>query len=224
MASRVTGTSDAFMTDPNQYHFITTWRVEGTAGEVADVLRDPLDLVRWWPAGYLEADELAPGGSDGTGSRVRVRTKGWLPYTLDWEFVVTESCYPTRFALEARGDFVGRGVWTIEQDGAWVNVTYDWRITARRPLLRMLAPFVRPLLTANHRWAMSQGEESLRLELARRRASTAAARAAVPPPPGPITFAAVGLIGGAALLGGTVAVLVARQRRRARRRSRSPRA
>ncbi len=212
------------MSDPNQYHFVTTWRVEGTVGEVADVLRDPLDLVRWWPAVYLEAEERAPAGHDGTGRRVRLRTKGWLPYTLEWEFVVTENRYPTRFALDAHGDFVGRGVWTIEQDGAWVNATYDWHITAEKPLLRTLAPLVRPLLTANHRWAMSQGEESLRLELARRRASTAAARAAVPPPPGPITYAAVGLIGAAGLVGGTLTVLVFRQRRRAKRRAISPRA
>ena len=206
------------MSDPNQYHFITTWRVPGLAGEVADILREPLDLVRWWPAVYLEAQEIEPGGQDGIGRRISLRTKGWLPYTLVWEFVVTENRYPSRFALDAYGDFVGTGVWTIEQDGEWVKATYDWRIRAEKPLVRALAPIVRPLLEANHRWAMAQGDESLRLELARRRAATPATRAAVPPPPGPVTYAAVALLVGAALIGGTVAALIVRQRRRASRR------
>src|SRR4051812_30390539 len=98
----------------NDYHFITRWRVEGTAGEVADVLREPLSLARWWPAVYLSVEEISPPDDKGLGQRVRVRTKGFLPYTLLWEFVVTESRYPSRLALEAYGDFVGHGVWTIE--------------------------------------------------------------------------------------------------------------
>jgi len=101
-----------------------------------------------------------------------------------------------------------------------VNATYDWRITAGKPLLQTLSPLLRPLLESNHRWAMAQGEQSLRLELRRRRASDAEARRAVPPPPGPITYAAVGLLAGAAFLGGALGYLVLRiRRRRSSRRS-----
>jgi hypothetical protein len=203
----------------NDYQFLTTWRVEGTTGEVADVLRDPLDLARWWPAVYLEVEELEPPDERGLHQRVRLRTKGWLPYTLQWEMVVTESRYPDRFALQATGDFVGTGLWTLEQDGAVVNATYDWRIRADKPLLQRLGPVMRPLLEANHRWAMSQGEESLKLELLRRRASSVAALRSVPPPPGPITYAAVGLLAGTAALAGGVGYLLLRWRRRAKRRA-----
>ncbi len=79
------------------YHFTTRWRVQGTAGEVADVLRDPLDLVRWWPSVFLQADSLEGPDERGLGQRVRLRSKGWLPYTLTWELRVTESRYPERF-------------------------------------------------------------------------------------------------------------------------------
>lgn len=205
------------MSDPNDYHFVTTWRVEATRGEVADVLRDPLDLPRWWPAVYLNVEELEAAGPDGRGQRVRVRTKGWLPYTLAWEFVVVESRYPERFALEATGDFVGQGIWTLEQDGAFVNARYGWHIRAAKPLLQALAPVMRSLLAGNHRWAMSQGEESLALELLRRRAATDAARRDVPPPPGPVTYAAVGLLAGAAAIAGGIGYLIVRQVRTARR-------
>lgn len=202
------------MTDTNDYHFITTWHVEGTTGEVADVIRDPLDLVRWWPAVYLTAQELAPPDDRGLHQRVRLRTKGWLPYTLDWDLEVVESRYPEHFALTATGDFAGRGVWTIVQDGPLVAATYDWRIRAEKPLLQRLGPLMRPLLEANHRWAMAQGLESLQLELLRRRASTPEARRSVPPPPGPVTYAAVTLLAGAAVIGGGLAYLLFRRTRR----------
>jgi hypothetical protein len=201
----------------NDYRFVSRWRVEGTAGEVADILREPLSLARWWPAVYLAVDEIAAPDANGLGQRVSVLTKGFLPYTLRWEFVVTESRYPSRFALDAYGDFVGHGLWTIEQDGACVDATYDWRIRAEKPLLQMLAPFLRPLLEANHRWAMSQGEKSLALELLRRRAASTEAKRSVPPPPGPVTYAAVGLLAGAAGLGGAVGFLVFRLTRQRRR-------
>jgi hypothetical protein len=198
----------------NDYHFITHWRVEGTSGEVADVLGDPLALPRWWPAVYLEVDEIAPPGSDGLGRRVRALTKGWLPYTIRWEFETVESRYPHGFTIVANGDFEGRGVWTLEQDDAFVDVTYDWRLRAEKPLLRDLSFLLRPLFEANHRWAMAQGETSLRLELARRRATSPDARARVPSPPGPVTYAGVALLAGAAAVGGTLAFLVYRATRR----------
>ncbi len=197
----------------NRYHFITHWRVEGTCGEVADVIGDVSSLARWWPSVYLDVEQIAPPDANGLGRRVRLHTKGWLPYTLDWESVVVETKYPYGFTIEALGDFVGRGVWTFAQDGGFVNITYDWRIRAEKPLLKALTPLLRPVFGANHRWAMAQGEESLKLELARRRAFNDAARAAIPAPPGPVTYAAAALVGGAAVIGGTLAVLLWRARR-----------
>ncbi len=203
----------------NAYHFITRWRVDGTCGEVADVIGDPVALTRWWPSVYLDVESLAPPDARGIGRHVRLLTKGWLPYTLQWEFVVTESRYPSGFTIEAFGDFVGRGIWTFAQNGPTVEIVYDWKVTAEKPLLRRLSSLLHPVFEANHRWAMAQGEESLKLELARRRATTDEARAAVPPPPGPVTYAAVTLIAGAALVGGTLASLLMRSRRRRRPRA-----
>lgn len=200
----------------NNYHFVTEWQVEGTCGEVADIIGDPRGLVRWWPAVYLQAEQLEPPKPSGTGRRMRVWTKGWLPYTLRWEFTVTQSRYPFGFTIEAAGDFVGRGEWTFVQQGPIVRITYDWTILAEKPLLKFFTPVLRPVFEANHRWAMAQGEESLKLELARRRATSDAARAAIAPPPAPTTFAAIGLIGGAAVVGGTMAYLLARARRKRR--------
>jgi len=156
----------------NDYHFITHWQVQGTCEEVSDILADAEDLPRWWPAVYLDVSELEPGDENGVGKRVDLFTKGWLPYTLRWQFTVTENNYPHGFVLEAEGDFVGRGIWELEQDSDLVNITYDWKIQAKKPLLRRLTWLLRPAFSANHRWAMRKGLESLQLELARRHAQT----------------------------------------------------
>lgn len=204
------------MSAANDYHFVTRWRVDGTCGEVADILGDPMRLPVWWPAVFLAVEELAPPDSRGVGRRVRLLTKGWLPYTLAWELLVIGVRYPNGISLEASGDFAGTGVWTFTQDGPSVDAVYDWKVRAEKPLLKALSGLLKPLFAANHRWAMQQGEESLRLELARYRASDAAARAAMPPPPGPVTYAGVALVGGAAVIGGTLAYLMIRSRRRRR--------
>jgi hypothetical protein len=197
----------------NEYHFISRWRVEGTCGEVADIIGDALALPRWWPSVYLGVDELAPPDARGLGRRVRLLTKGWLPYTLRWEFEVIDSRYPYGLTLAASGDFEGMGVWTFAQDGSRVEAIYDWRIRAEKPLLRNLSFLLKPIFEANHRWAMAQGEQSLKLELARRRASSAEARAAVPPPPGPVTYAGVAMLAGAAAAGAGLAYLLLKSRR-----------
>jgi hypothetical protein len=204
------------MTESHVYHFVTQWRVKGACGEVADVLGDPLSLAQWWPSVYSKVEEIEPPDSRGLGRRVRLVTQGWLPYTLCWEFVVTSSNYPHGFTIVAHGDFNGTGVWTFEQDGDHVDITYDWRIAAEKPLLRNLSLLLKPLFSANHRWAMSQGEISLKLELARRRTASNALRATIPPPPGPVTYAGVALVAGAAAVGAGLTYLMVRARRRKR--------
>ena len=154
-----------------QYTFLTRWRMRATAQEVYDILADPFGLQRWWPSVYLEVKELEPPDPGSGSSRlVGLHTKGFLPYTLRWNFRVTEATPPTGFKLVAHGDFEGTGVWTLTEDGEFVDVVYDWRISAEKPLLRYGSFALRPFFAANHRWAMARGEESLALELERRRA------------------------------------------------------
>ena len=169
----------------NEYHFITYWRMRSTREEIFEVLSNAADLARWWPSVYLDVQVLEPGDEQGIGRVVGLYTKGWLPYTLRWQFRVTEVSYPTGFALDAWGDFVGRGVWSFSQDGDWVNITYDWSIVADKPLLRRFSFLFKPVFSANHRWAMAKGEESLRLELARRQAPSTQERSRIPTPPQP---------------------------------------
>lgn len=198
-----------------EYRFTTHWRVYGTPEEVFDVLADPSDLPRWWPSVYLAVEEMDPSRADGTGRRVALLTRGWLPYQLAWVLRVAESRRPDSLTIEAEGDLEGRGKWTFEPDGAWVSVTFEWEVDANKPLLRFFAPVFAPAFAANHRWAMARGRESLAVELARRRA-TGAERDAIPPPPPPARATGLVLAAGAAsALGLTIAaVRLLRPRRR----------
>src|ERR1700724_3634961 len=168
----------------NDYHFITRWRVKGTAAEVAGVLRDAEELPRWWPSVYLDVRVIEEGDARGVGRVVDLWTKGWLPYTLRWRFTTTRNDGAAGLALRADGDFVGEGVWTFTQHGAFVEAEYDWRIAAEKPLLKRLTWLLRPAFSANHRCAMRKGEESMRLEVERRRLPPDEATQ-VPAPPGP---------------------------------------
>ncbi len=161
------------MSKSNEYAFTTHWRVQSTCQEISDILGNGPDLVRWWPSVYLDVQEVEPGDANGLGKVIKLHTKGWLPYTLRWQFRVTENRAPYGFSLEAWGDFVGIGVWTFVQDGSWVNITYDWRVRADKPLLRTFSFVMKPIFSANHHWAMRQGELSLQRELARRKKGTA---------------------------------------------------
>ena len=86
----------------NDYHSITTWHVPATREEISEVIGEAAGLARWWPSVYLEVEIAEPGGPDGVGRVVRLSTKGWLPYTLRWQFTVTSADPPAGFSLEAR--------------------------------------------------------------------------------------------------------------------------
>ena len=158
----------------NDYAFVSHWRVPGAIAAVYDVLIDGADYVRWWPQVYLEVEQTAAGGEHGLGKAARLLTKGRLPYRLRWQMEVIECRWPFGFTIRADGDFVGRGVWTFEQQGAEAAITFDWRLRAEKPLLRWLSFIFKPVFRANHAWAMARGEESLRAELSRKSSSAAA--------------------------------------------------
>jgi hypothetical protein len=169
----------------NEYHLTTDWRLEGSVQEVSDLLGDTAAMARWWRAFVIDLEERDPGDARGVGKIVALHVKGWLPYELRWSFRVTESHAPHGFSIEAWGDLNGRGRWTLEEDGRFVKVHYDWRISADRPLLRYCSFALKPLFASNHRWAMARGAEGIALELQRLHAATEAERAAVPLPPTP---------------------------------------
>lgn len=169
----------------HDYQFTTRWRFDASPEEVWSILANAEELPRWWPSVYLGATRIEAGDANGIGQVTSLWTKGFLPYTLRWRFRVSEVERPHRLALDAVGDVVGRGVWTLSGTADGTDVTFDWRIRAEKPFLRALSFLLKPVFSANHAWAMARGRESLGLELGRRRATSEEERARIPAPPGP---------------------------------------
>jgi Polyketide cyclase / dehydrase and lipid transport len=169
----------------NQYHFITNWKVRATQKEVYDIISDNESLAQWWPSVYLDVITTSPGDENSIGKRVSLYTKGFLPYTLKWNFVVSENVKYSTIAIRAFGDFAGRGIWKFEQQGDDCLITFDWKLEAEKPLLRYLSFLMKPLFSANHLWAMKKGLQSLELELQRRRVNDSQQLKMIPPPPSP---------------------------------------
>jgi uncharacterized protein YndB with AHSA1/START domain len=173
----------------NDYHFVTRWRVRAPREEIFAVLTDSKSLTRWWPSVYRAVDQIAPPTEpDGVGKRLGLHTQGWLPYRLHWELLVVEHESPSRLGFEARGDFVGKGTWTLVPETDGTSVEYEWTVRAEKPLLRRLSLLLKPVFTMNHRWAMARGLQSLEVELQRRRGG------AVGSPPGPVSAFWSGLV------------------------------
>jgi uncharacterized protein YndB with AHSA1/START domain len=154
-----------------QFQLASRWRVQGSVDEVYQILSEPEAFVRWWPAVYLQVSELTSGDDDGVGRVISLHTKGWLPYTLTWQARVLEVDKPQRIVIEAQGDLHGHGEWRFTQDGDWVDIEYDWTVITTKPWMIYLMPLLKPVFTANHRWAMKQGEAGLRRELMERNRS-----------------------------------------------------
>ena len=145
----------------------TLWHVRGRIEDVADILGRPEDFPRWWGDVYLSCTTVRTGDANGIGQTVAVYSKGWLPYRLNWQGTLVENRMPESWTVEATGDLIGRGVWTLAQRGEIADVAYDWSVSSDRFLFRLLAPFFRWLMISNHRWAMQKGEQGLQHELDR---------------------------------------------------------
>lgn len=196
------------------YHFVTRWRLKASAWEAYDIVSQPLEYPRWWPSVYLSCREVAHGSPEGIGRCVKFRTKGLLPYTLQWESSVVERIPAERLVIEASGDFDGRGIWTFVQDGEFVDITFDWKIAVAKPLVQYLTPVLRPVFEANHRWAMQQGEICLREELIRYRARTPEELLDAADPRGPIEVPVRWIALGAFAISAIACVAVVRRKSR----------
>jgi hypothetical protein len=193
----------------SEYHIVSHWRVRGTPEEAFDVITDAEGLPRWWPAAFTDSLGIQSGDETGEAKVVRLESRGFLPYLLRWHVVADEVERPTRLVNKVWGDFEGVGTWTLRQSGDWTELDHDWRIQVHMPLVSLLSPIFKPLFTANHRWAMARGEQSLQIEMDRRRANNDLERSLIEAPPGGVRRSTWGLAFGA---GALVALMLMRRR------------
>jgi uncharacterized protein YndB with AHSA1/START domain len=153
----------------NNFHFVERWEVPAPRERVYAVLSDGKLLPDWWRDVCLEAESLDSGEAR-VGSRVRVTTRGALPYRLRFVVAATELSPDRTVEVTTQGDL--RGVWRAElsdlPNGQGTRVDIDWRVTLERPLIRFVSPLLRWLLGWNHNWTSPRGEAGLTAYLASR--------------------------------------------------------
>jgi len=154
----------------NVFRFDESWEIpEGTPDEVWAVLSDAELLPLWWGEVYKEVVPLDKKGKGKVGSRARARARGLLPYELNF-IIEAVALEPGRLvAVKTIGDF--DGLWRAELSpaGDGTHVALTWQVTVLRPILKFLAPLLRPAFAWNHRWTTPRGEAGLRRFLADRR-------------------------------------------------------
>jgi len=152
----------------NEISITAHWTVPGTPSEVYEVLLDTEHYVDWWPEVFKSVTVVHQGSPEGGGKIANVQTKGVLPYHLNWRITVVEPTAPAGFTVKASGDLVGQGIWFLRAEADQTAVQYDWTVRVEKPIVRTLAPVLRPLLAFNHKWAMARGQEGLSREMGRR--------------------------------------------------------
>jgi len=154
----------------NVFRFDESWEIPGASvEEVYDVLARGELLPLWWKGVYLEAEKLSGDGPPKVGDRIRAKARGFLPYQLNFvlEAVTLE---PSRHVVvETIGDFDGRWSAVLAPRDGGVRVDLVWEVTVLRPILRLLAPLLRPAFAWNHRWTTPRGEKGLQAYLAQRK-------------------------------------------------------
>jgi hypothetical protein len=154
----------------NVFRFDESWSLPGASPqEVWGVLARGELLPQWWRGVYLEAEKLDTGTEPRVGARVRAKARGFLPYRLNFVIEAIELEPGRLVAVKTTGDFDGRWRAVLSPMGVGTRADLTWEVTVERPILRLLAPLLRPAFAWNHRWTTPRGEAGLRAFLAERR-------------------------------------------------------
>ncbi|SDJ29984.1 Polyketide cyclase / dehydrase and lipid transport [Frankineae bacterium MT45] len=143
------------------YRFRSQWRLDASAPEVYEALRDVAAYPRWWRQ-VRSAEQL----DDESGE---ISCRSFLPYTL--RFVATrdiEDPIGLRLRAHLKGDLNGFSEWNVAaQDPAGTTATFVEEVTLGNPMLRRISAVTRPVMVANHSAMMRSGERGLQALLDR---------------------------------------------------------
>lgn len=124
------------------------------------------EYPRWWGKVYKKIVKLKSAPADTAGSRYAVTVGGFLPYTLTIENEVTYINRPYKIEFDATGDLEGKGVWMFREVENGTEITFDWRVSSNKKLIKWLSFLLKPLFAANHAYCVRKADEGIRNDLA----------------------------------------------------------
>jgi hypothetical protein len=152
----------------NEYCFESKWCFEARVEDIVEILFDIDAMPRWWTPVCLDARCIEPGDDNLIGLRVQMLTRGQLPYSMSWEFLVTEHEPLRRVAFQLFGETVGHAEWNFEQRGEIAEAQLSWSLRVEQPFVKRFSWLLRPAFSHNHCWSMEAGQHGLCAELKRR--------------------------------------------------------
>jgi len=141
-----------------EYAFVDEWDVAAPAAAVFEALADGRTYPEWWRPVYLD---VQADGPPAVGSVSHQHFKGRLPYHLRTRSRITRLEPDRVIAADVDGDLRGHGVWTLTPTATGTHIRFEWTVHADRRLLRVLTPFMRSALRANHNWAIARAIDGL---------------------------------------------------------------
>jgi hypothetical protein len=151
--------------NPHRFEVVTHWRFAASREHVWSALATPSAWPAWWPS-LRDVRVLQAGPADGIGCTRRFAWRTPLGYALTIDVQTTEIVPPERLRGRACGELQGEGIWLVQGDGGFTQVTYLWRVQMVRPWMRLLAPVLGPLFRWSHEAVMRAGERGLAAFLA----------------------------------------------------------
>ena len=144
----------------SEYHFLTTWLLEGARERIWDAIYDSERWPEWWK-GVEEATKLEEGDESGVGQYGRYVWKSKLPYRLEFFVRTTKVEEPHLLEGDASGELTGVGRWRLFEQGGVTAALYEWNVRTTRAWMNLLAPVARPIFAVNHDYVMRNGGQGL---------------------------------------------------------------
>jgi hypothetical protein len=146
----------------NDYCFLDEWLIPHPISDVWERLYRLLEYSEWWGQCWLRVKLLTEVTGDGLGAKTEVLARGRLPYRLRLILEATKIEPPHKISVSARGDLVGTGTWSLSEAEGATRVHFEWIVRAKKPVIRLLSPVIKPVFEWNHRWVMRTGEAALK--------------------------------------------------------------
>ncbi|OSZ78747.1 hypothetical protein CAP35_11010 [Chitinophagaceae bacterium IBVUCB1] len=145
---------------PQQYAFISHWKVKAPIETVWKLIYDSEKWPDWWK-GVVSVTETYKGDERGIGSIRRYKMRSPMLYTLSFDMELTERADLELLKGNASGQLDGTGAWMLTYKDGITDVQCHWHVATTRWWMNTFAFLLRPAFHYNHAAVMKNGAISV---------------------------------------------------------------
>ena len=149
---------------PEQYSFVTNWKLKAPLEDVWNAIYNSLEWPQWWH-GVKSVIEIKKNDENGINGIRDYIWKSFLPYELKFSMQLTEKDPLKRLLGVALGELEGTGEWTFTEEDEIVGIQYSWNIITNKKWMNTFSFFLKPVFKFNHDVIMYWGGKGLAKKL-----------------------------------------------------------